>query len=119
MLGRNGANYVLEIHPLDGPPTYEGTSAGDQFEFQRNGKTESLPAGRGQDTGMKWLLDKKHCLIIRTSEGFCRAAVESVLFLNYCDAGFSGVVRLNRRGLSVPLQYISRYGSFHSKRSAA
>jgi hypothetical protein len=49
VLGRNGANYVVEIHPLDGPPTYEGTSAGDQIEFRRNGKTESLPAGRSQE----------------------------------------------------------------------
>jgi len=53
------------------PATYEGTSAGDQIEFQRNGKTESLHAGRGQETRMKWLLDKKNCLIIRTGEGFC------------------------------------------------
>jgi len=72
VLGRNGANYVLDIHSLDGPATYQGTSAGDHIEFQRDGKTESLHAGSGQDTGMKWLLDKKNCLIIRTGEGFCR-----------------------------------------------
>lgn len=71
-LGRDGANYVVEIHSLDGPASYQGTSAGDHIEFQRNGKTESLHAGSGQDTGMKWLLDKKNCLIIRTGEGFCR-----------------------------------------------
>ena len=72
VLGRNGANYVVEIHSLDGPATYQGTPAGDHIEFQRNGKTESLHAGSGQDTGMKWLLDKKNCLIIRSGEGFCR-----------------------------------------------
>jgi hypothetical protein len=72
VLGRDGANYVVEIHSLDGPATYQGTSAGDHIGFQRNGKTESLHAGSGQDTGMKWLLDKKNCLIIRTGEGFCR-----------------------------------------------
>ena len=72
MLGRNRANYVVEIHSLDGSATYQGTSAGDRLEFKRDGKTESLHAGNGQDTGMKWLLDKKNCLIIRTGEGFCR-----------------------------------------------
>jgi hypothetical protein len=72
VLEKNGAKYVVEIHSLDGPATYEGTSAGDRIEFQRNGKTESLHAGSGQETGMKWLLDKKNCLVIRTGEGFCR-----------------------------------------------
>jgi|SRR5580765_7831517 len=72
VLAKNGARYVIEIHSLDGSATYEGTSAGDRIEFQRNGKTESIHAGSGQETGMKWLLDKKNCLIIRTGEGFCR-----------------------------------------------
>jgi hypothetical protein len=73
VLAKNGAKYVVEIHSLDGAATYEGTSAGDRIEFQRGGKTESIHAGSGQDTGMKWLLEKKNCLIIRTGEGFCRA----------------------------------------------
>jgi hypothetical protein len=72
VLTKNGAKYVIETHSLDGPATYEGTSAGDHIEFQRNGETESIHAGSGQETGMKWLLDKKHCLIIKTGEGFCR-----------------------------------------------
>jgi len=72
VLAKNGAKYVVEIHSLDGSDTYEGTSAGDRIEFQRNGKTESIHAGGGQETGMKWLLDKRNCLIIKTGEGFCR-----------------------------------------------
>ncbi len=72
VIARNGARYVVEIHSLDGPATYEGTSAGDRIEFHRSGKTESIHAGSGQETGMKWLLDKRNCLIIRTGEGFCR-----------------------------------------------
>jgi hypothetical protein len=72
VLAKSGVRYVVEIHSLDGPATYEGTSAGDRIEFQRNGKTESIQAGSGQGTGMKWLLDKRNCLIIRTGEGFCR-----------------------------------------------
>jgi hypothetical protein len=72
VLSKNADKYVVEIHSLDGPATYEGTSTGDQIEFQRNRKTESIHAGSGHETGMKWLLDKKNCLIIRTGEGFCR-----------------------------------------------
>ena len=73
VLSKNADKYVLEIHSLDGPATYEGTPAAeDRIEFQRNGKTESIHAGNGHETGMKWLLDKKNCLIVRTGEGFCR-----------------------------------------------
>jgi hypothetical protein len=72
VLSRNVDKYVVEIHSLDGPATYEGTSAGERIEFQRSGKTESIHAGNGHETGMKWLLDKKNCLVIRTGEGFCR-----------------------------------------------
>ncbi|HEY6372248.1 MAG TPA: hypothetical protein VIX37_16850 [Candidatus Sulfotelmatobacter sp.] len=71
MLAKNGVNYVVEIHSLDGPATYEGTPVGDRIEFQRNGKTESIHSGSGQETDMKWLLDKKNCLILRIGEGFC------------------------------------------------
>lgn len=72
MLAKNGTKYAVEMHSLDGPATYEGTAVGDRIEFQRDGKSESIHAGNGQETGMKWLLDKKNCLIIRTGEGFCR-----------------------------------------------
>ena len=72
VLVKNGNPYVVEIHSLDGAATYDGTAMGDRIEFQRGGKSESIRAGNGQDTGMKWLLDKKNCLIIQTGEGFCR-----------------------------------------------
>ena len=72
LISKNGDKYTIEIHSLDGPATYEGTSADDHIEFQRDGKTQAIRAGSGEETGMKWLLDKKNCLIIRTGEGFCR-----------------------------------------------
>lgn len=71
-LSTNDDKYVVEIHSLDGVATYDGASTGDSIAFQRNGKTESIHAGNGEETGMKWLLEKKNCLIIRTGEGFCR-----------------------------------------------
>ena len=72
VLSKNAEKYAVEINSLDGPATYDGMSAGDRIEFQRNGKTEYIHAGNGRDTGMKWLLDKSNCLIIKTGEGFCR-----------------------------------------------
>jgi hypothetical protein len=72
VLSKNAEKYVVEINSLDGPATYNGASAGDRIEFQRNGKTEYIHAGNGRDTGMKWLLEKSNCLIIKTGEGFCR-----------------------------------------------
>lgn len=68
-----GGKYSIEIHSLDGTNTYEVVSEGNNHvEFLRDGKRESIHAGDGQDTGMKWLLDKKNCLIIKSGEGFCR-----------------------------------------------
>jgi hypothetical protein len=72
VLAKNGTKYVVEVHSLDGAATYHGAAVGNHVEFERNGKTESLHSGGGQETGMKWLLEKKNCLIIRTGEGFCR-----------------------------------------------
>lgn len=72
LLSKDGEKYVIKIQSLDGPNTYEGVSAGDRIEFERDGRRESIHAGNGEATGMKWLLDKKDCLIIKTGEGFCR-----------------------------------------------
>jgi hypothetical protein len=71
LLSLNGNRYVVKIQSLDSADTYEGVAAADGIEFTRNGKTESIHAGTGEDTGMKWLLDKKNCLIIHYGEGFC------------------------------------------------
>jgi hypothetical protein len=72
VLAKNGVKYVVKIRSLDGLDTYEGVAAGDRIQFTRDGKAESIRAGSGEVTGMKWLLDKKNCLIIKTGEGFCR-----------------------------------------------
>jgi hypothetical protein len=73
LLSKKGDRYVVKIQSLDGPATYEGVAAGgDRLEFKRDGKGESIRAGNGKDTGMKWLLEKTDCLIIKEGEGFCR-----------------------------------------------
>lgn len=70
-LALNGNRYDIVIRSLDGPATYAGTAVGDHIEFMRNGP-ESIRAGNGKDTGMKWLLDKSDCLYIKAGEGFCK-----------------------------------------------
>ncbi len=72
VLSANGDKYALKIQSLDGPATYEGVPVGDRIEFIRAGRTEFIRAGSGEETGMKWLLEKKNCLIVKTGEGFCR-----------------------------------------------
>jgi hypothetical protein len=71
-LAQNGNHYGVKIQSLDNLETYEGVATADGIQFTRNGKTESIRAGNGENTGMKWLLDKNNCLIIKYGEGFCR-----------------------------------------------
>jgi hypothetical protein len=72
LLSRNGEKYMVRIQSLEGAATYQGVRSGNQIQFKRQGKTESIRAGSGKETGMKWLLDKTNCLILKTGEGFCR-----------------------------------------------
>lgn len=69
---RNENSYQLTIADLDGPKTFKGQPGLDGISFTRNGLKELVSSGTGSQTGMKWLADKKNCLIIRTGEGFCR-----------------------------------------------
>ena len=64
--------YDATIRSLDGVATYPGVWSYDAIDFIREGRTERIRAGTGTDTGMKWLLEKKHCLVIKLGEGFCR-----------------------------------------------
>lgn len=71
-ISREGNEYYLEIANLDGPQTYQAEPFEDTLQFRRNGVVETLQATDGEATGMKWLLDKKNCLTVRTGEGYCR-----------------------------------------------
>lgn len=68
----NAGGVEVTVHSLDGPATYQGTEQADGIQFVRDGKTETIRAGDGEATGMKWLLDKQNCLVIQLGEGFCR-----------------------------------------------
>jgi hypothetical protein len=65
-------HYEVTVQNLDGPRTFVGRAAGDKIEFERDGKWETLRASNGEQTGMKWLAEKKDCLTVRAGEGYCR-----------------------------------------------
>ena len=70
---KKGEKYTIEIANLDGPKTYEGSAKGDVIEFTRNGKTETIKAGSGADTGMKGFEKETNCVVVtKGSEGFCK-----------------------------------------------
>jgi hypothetical protein len=69
---KSANQYQVTIQNLDGPRTFEANPAGERLQFIRDGQTETIHAGNGQDAGMKWLMDKKDCLVIKKGEGFCR-----------------------------------------------
>lgn len=68
-------NYVLSVTLLDGTKSYEGTAQGDAIRFTRDGRTETIRAATGDETGLKWLAGKQNCLMIQRGEGFCREVV--------------------------------------------
>jgi hypothetical protein len=64
--------YAIEIKDLDKTNVYQGMAFSDGIAFTRDGKTETIHAGHGEQTGMKWLTTKKNCVVIRYGEGYCR-----------------------------------------------
>ena len=64
--------YAITIRNLDGPRTFHGVAQGDHVAFERDATHESIRAGNGVQTGMKWLADKTDCLVVKPGEGYCR-----------------------------------------------
>ncbi|MDR7270821.1 hypothetical protein J2X20_003479 [Pelomonas saccharophila] len=64
--------YSVTVKNLDGPRSFEAKAGTDTLVFTRDGVIETVRAGSGPETGMKWLADKKDCLIVKTGEGYCR-----------------------------------------------
>lgn len=71
ILGGSG-KYRITIRNLDGPRSFDGVGQGGRITFERDGASESLRAGSGAETGMKWLADKTDCLVVKAGEGYCR-----------------------------------------------
>ena len=68
----SGGKYRITISTLDGPRTFPGIRSGDRITFERDGIRESIRAGTGVETAMKWLADKSDCLVVKPGEGYCR-----------------------------------------------
>lgn len=64
--------YAITIRNLDGPRTFQGRGDAGAIHFLRDGKDESIRAGDGAATGMKWLSEKKNCIVVSAGEGYCR-----------------------------------------------
>lgn len=71
-LSKREGTYMVLIQDLDGPKTFEGVEDSSRIRFVRKGKTEYISASNGEASGMKWLVDKKNCLMTRPGEGWCR-----------------------------------------------
>lgn len=64
--------YTVTVRNLDGPRSFEAKAGSDILVFTRDGVLETVRAGTGPETGMKWLADKHDCLIVKAGEGYCR-----------------------------------------------
>ncbi len=72
-VSKSGEKYSIEIKNLDAAKTFEGTAKGDTIEFTRNGKTETIKAATGGETGMKGFEKETNCVVVtKGSEGFCK-----------------------------------------------
>lgn len=68
-------HYLLEMQyglDADQSGTFEGQATAEGISFSREDGQHLLRAGDGEATGMKWLLEKEDCLIVKTGEGYCR-----------------------------------------------
>jgi len=70
---KKGDKFAIEIVGADGQKTFEGTAKGDAIEFTRNGKTETIKAASGAETGVKGFEKETNCVVVtKGSEGFCK-----------------------------------------------
>ncbi|MEA9988222.1 lipoprotein [Pseudomonas sp. RTS1] len=68
-------HYLLTMQyglDADDAGTFKGEATEDGIAFIRPDGPQLLRAGDGGATGLKWLADKKDCLIVATGEGYCR-----------------------------------------------
>ncbi|MEO5860729.1 MAG: hypothetical protein ABIR33_17490 [Pyrinomonadaceae bacterium] len=65
--------FEVEIKDLDKAEKFEGTAKNGVIEFIRKGKTETVKAATGVETGMKYLEKETNCVVVtKGSEGFCK-----------------------------------------------
>lgn len=70
---QNPRKFAVELKDLDKAETFEGTAKDGAIEFTRKGKTETLKASTGVDTGMKGYEKETNCVVVtKGSEGYCK-----------------------------------------------
>ncbi len=68
-------HYILTMQyglDADESGTFKGEANEEGITFNRPDGPQLLRAGDGEATGLKWLADKKDCLVVDTGEGYCR-----------------------------------------------
>ena len=65
-------DFTVTIANLDGPRTFPALETPQGLLVTRDGAPLIIHTGTGKDTGMKWLEDKKNCLVVAANEGYCR-----------------------------------------------
>lgn len=65
--------YQLEMqYDLDNAGIFTGQDGEKGIAFTRDGQRLTLIEGRGDATGLKYLAEKRDCLIVKDGEGYCR-----------------------------------------------
>lgn len=71
-LEKSGEGYGVIIRDLDKEERYLGVASDMRIRFHRENKEEYIRLAPGRKTGVKWLLDKPYCLMIKQGEAYCR-----------------------------------------------
>ena len=61
---RTGDTYTVTVMNLDGARSFPGIVDAGGVSFERDGVRETIRPSDGSGTGMKWLADKKDCLVV-------------------------------------------------------
>lgn len=64
--------YAVRVGLLDGVNDYTGVADGATIRIDRGPEGATIRAATGAETGLKYLAEKKDCLMIVSGEGFCR-----------------------------------------------
>ncbi len=64
--------FAVTIINLDGPRSFPALETPQGLLVTRDNTALMIHPGTGKDTGMKWLEDKKTCLVVAANEGYCR-----------------------------------------------
>ena len=71
-IAKEQIGYELTVTGLDGPRSFHAFASDEVLQFERDGVLETVRAGDGKATGMKWLEGERNCLVVKPGEGYCR-----------------------------------------------